>query len=278
MYKKLHLTCKDKNKINNKTWIKCINKYKELYSDYEIIIYDNNDIYNIVEKHFPQYLEDIKQIKIGAVLADIFRYLILYLEGGIYSDMDCEPLIKIDTLLNKNMTFFCGDKNRDNNFFIYPTNIKNINNKWDFYTDHCHNNCLLSTDKIKTYKCLGHNYIDELTDVIVCYEFYPNQICQWFIIAKSKQKVFLDCFNECMQNIKTLQTLNKYSVNYINLVMKNCGPELFTKNVFNNINTSNICILPDVFFCCGSGRYGRKAPKNSNSYIKHHFTGSWKLF
>ena len=63
-----------------------------MYTDYEIIIYDNNDIYNIVEKNFPEYLGKIKQITIGAVLADIFRYLILYLEGGIYLDLDCDPI------------------------------------------------------------------------------------------------------------------------------------------------------------------------------------------
>ena len=33
-----------------------------MYTDYEIIIYDNNDIYNIVEKNFPEYLGKIKQI------------------------------------------------------------------------------------------------------------------------------------------------------------------------------------------------------------------------
>jgi mannosyltransferase OCH1-like enzyme len=92
--KKIHLTCKNKDNIDNVIWKKCLEKYKLVYPDYEIIVYGNEDIYNIIEKHYPEYLDKIKQIKIGALLADIFRYLILYLEGGIYSDFDCEPIKK----------------------------------------------------------------------------------------------------------------------------------------------------------------------------------------
>ena len=96
--KKIHLTCKNKNNIDNIIWEECLQKYRLIYPDYEIIIYDNEDIYNIIQKYYPEYLYKIKKIKIGAILADIFRYLILYLEGGIYSDLDCMPLKKIDTI------------------------------------------------------------------------------------------------------------------------------------------------------------------------------------
>ena len=106
--KKIHLTCKDKNNIENKIWKKCLKKYKLLYPDYEIIIYDNNDIYKILEKNFPQYLVKFKQIKIGAIIADIFRYLILYLEGGIYSDFDCYPIKSVNELLNENFKYYHG--------------------------------------------------------------------------------------------------------------------------------------------------------------------------
>ena len=44
--KKIHLTCKDKNNIDNRIWKECLQKYRLLYHDYEIIIYDNEDIYN----------------------------------------------------------------------------------------------------------------------------------------------------------------------------------------------------------------------------------------
>jgi len=76
----LHLTCKDKNNLNNPVWIQCLNEYKKIYLDYQIKLYDNNDIYLLIEKLYPDYLNEIKKITVGAILSDIFRYLILYLE------------------------------------------------------------------------------------------------------------------------------------------------------------------------------------------------------
>ena len=52
----------------------------------QLLTDDNKDIYDIIEIFDKKRLDIIKQIKIGAVLADIFRYLILYLRGGYYSD------------------------------------------------------------------------------------------------------------------------------------------------------------------------------------------------
>jgi mannosyltransferase OCH1-like enzyme len=42
--KKIHFTCPNKNKIENPIWVECLNKYYELYDDYEIILYDDSDI------------------------------------------------------------------------------------------------------------------------------------------------------------------------------------------------------------------------------------------
>ena len=80
LIKKLHLTCHDKHNIGNTVWEDCLQRYREIYSDFDIILYDDKDIYTLIGRYFPQYLKEIKQIKIGAVLADIFRYLILFLE------------------------------------------------------------------------------------------------------------------------------------------------------------------------------------------------------
>ena len=143
----IHFTCKNKNNINNPIWRECLNKYRNMYGqEYEIKIHDNNDIYNLIETHFPQYLEKIKQIKIGAILADIFRYLILYLEGGIYSDLDCEPIKSINELFNPNYKYFHGNKN--NRYYIYKNNNKNINRIWKFNHNIC-NNCNVNLPNIK---------------------------------------------------------------------------------------------------------------------------------
>ena len=256
--KKLHLTCKDKNNIDNPIWIKCLNKYKEIYCDYEIIIYDNNDIYNLFENIYPEYLDLIKNIKLGAVLSDIFRYLILYLEGGIYSDLDCIPLKKIDTIFDS--------------IYFHKSKFK------------CCNNDALQNNKLK---CLGHKYINEKTNIIVGTELsneyvnlnknhkkflYKNiGLCQWFIISKPKQSVFLNLFLDIMNNKKFINihlSKKKLHSNVINIT----GPVIFTKYILDYKNKNNIAILPPDYFCAGSWK---SVPVTNYSYIKHLFDGSW---
>ena len=84
----LHLTCKDKHNIDNHIWRQCYEKFKKMYTGYEIILYDNQDIYKIVRENFPKHEEIIRSVQNGGAIADTFRYLILYLKGGVYADMD----------------------------------------------------------------------------------------------------------------------------------------------------------------------------------------------
>lgn len=290
----IHFTCKDKNNLNNKTWEECLSKYKEMYSDYKIIIYDNNDIYKIIETLNKKNLESIKSIKIGAVLADIFRYYILYLRGGYYSDLDCEPIKHIEKLSE---TQYHG--NNKNNLFIYSENHSLINKQCDFYDNPC-NNCVFQTNKsnVNIYKCLGHKYINDQTNIILCYEYEKTWhrdlinneeiksgwtdnnvgICQWFIGSKPKEKLFLYCYKECIKKINYLQSLNKNNDNnYHYNVINACGPLFFTK-IINKLQEKHesmrnkITILPSDYFCCGSYE---KVPSTKNTFIKHHFTGTW---
>ena len=295
--KKIHLTCKNKNNIENVIWEKCLEKYRLIYPDYEIIIYDNEDIYNIVQKYYPEYLCKIKEIKIGAILADIFRYLILYLEGGIYSDFDCEPIKRIDELLNPDFKYYHGDKNRENNYWIYETKEQIINKEWDFTHNIC-NNCEVISNKNNPIhmKCLGHSMGNIST--ILGYEFhsdfinikelemdramgdiyhdavkkYKFQICQWFMITEPKQDIFIKMFISIMNYLDILINIDTMDKNYCHTVINLTGPSGFTKIVMNNL-TDQIKILPCDFFCCGS--WNREVPTTTNSYVKHNFTGSW---
>jgi hypothetical protein len=292
MIKKLHLTCKDKHNITNNVWLSCIQKYKQMYKDYEIIIYDNNDIYNIIQKHYPEHLEKIKKIQIGAILADIFRYLILYLEGGIYADMDTEPIKRIDNLL-VDKTYYHNNSN-NSSFFIQRTEIKKksgikrgypIIQNFIYKQNPCNNSLLIKDNE---YKCLGHNI--QNNKVILGYEYdndfhkefiYLNSkirtykdvgICQWFMISKeNRQSVFLKAYLYCIENIDKLLSFKRTDKDYHFNVINTCGPLAFTKIVLDNMDDS-IYILPADFFCCGSASL---VPRTVNRYIQHHFTGTW---
>ena len=292
--KLIHFTCKDKNEIGNPVWRDCLNKYRQMYPDYCIMIHDDEDIYALIDIFDKKNIDIIKSIKIGAVLADIFRYLCIWLFGGYYSDMDCMPIKRIGQLSEKQ---YHGDK--QNNVYIIPKNIKLKNPGYTFYNNPC-SNCVLDkkTNKgVSIYKCLGHKYIKPQTRVIVGYEFEKTWgkdlvfgenkhkwthhnigICQWFIGAKPQEKLFMTCYKNGIKQLKIMNSkLNINDPNYHLNVISTVGPLFFTKiiNEFlekNNSQKDNIAILPCDYLCCGSGT---TVPETKNRFIQHKFTGSW---
>jgi len=63
--------------------------------EWELHYFSDEQIFAFFRLHFSEYLEDLKKIPIGAVLADVFRYGILFIQGGMYTDIDTIPLKKI---------------------------------------------------------------------------------------------------------------------------------------------------------------------------------------
>ena len=68
---------------------------------YEVLT-DNNDLY-YVETHFgpegvnrPDIVEMYRSLTAKIIKADILRYLIMYVEGGVYADIDVEDLKPVD--------------------------------------------------------------------------------------------------------------------------------------------------------------------------------------
>lgn len=290
----IHLTVKDKRYIDNPIWRECLNKYIKMYPDYRIILYDDDDIFNIINHFDKKNMALVKNIKKGAILADVFRYLILYLRGGYYSDMDCFPIKRIDKLSEIQ---YHGDAN--NNFNIYPLNSNLSNIACDFYKNPC-DNCkmLYRIENSKmVFNCQGHKYINEKTSIIVCYEFektWHNEmiksskkhlwsdnnigICQWFIGSKPKEQLFLECYKKSLQNTKNIDINNKSTIHFN--VINSTGPLFFTKIINkylkNDINFKDrICILPSDYFCCGSGFNNKFVPSTKNKFVEHKFTGTW---
>jgi hypothetical protein len=230
--KKLSLICNDKALLSKNTKLNRIfNKYKEIYSDYKITLYDTNDIYVILQKNCRLYIEKIKKIKDKAALSHIFRYLILYLEGGIYCNLDIEPLKKIEDICISN--YFHGNGTTDCNFYIYPKNKKILNNHCDFYDNPCNNYKIISKDDIKKYECLGHDLTKIKT--LVCYEKNNDfKIFNGFIITKPRQSIFLKMLDTYIEKIDSLIKCDKV----IHLEYSKIFRELIVSNI------KNIVIFP----------------------------------
>ncbi|KAL2075982.1 hypothetical protein VTL71DRAFT_925 [Oculimacula yallundae] len=73
---------------------------------YEVLT-DNNDMY-YVEQHFgpeginrPDIVEMYRSLSARIIKADLLRYLVMYVEGGVYADIDVENLKPIDRWIPK---------------------------------------------------------------------------------------------------------------------------------------------------------------------------------
>ncbi len=71
---------------------------------YEVLT-DNNALY-YVETHFgpnglnrPDIVEMYRSLTAKIIKADLLRYLVMYVEGGLYADIDVEALKPIDRFI-----------------------------------------------------------------------------------------------------------------------------------------------------------------------------------
>jgi len=76
--------------------------FKRRHKDFKYILYDDAMINDFIKNNFNQKIYDVyNSIQIGAAKADFFRYAILYINGGIYLDLDATIII---SSLNKILT------------------------------------------------------------------------------------------------------------------------------------------------------------------------------
>ena len=120
----IHLCYKTKNIPNF-----IIKNWTKLNPDYKVILYDNNDCIDFLYKHFGQKHVDIfNYIEDGPIKADFWRVCILYIYGGVYCDIDVEPLVPIESFMEKNIDFLtCISMTKDQMnphlIITYPGNI-----------------------------------------------------------------------------------------------------------------------------------------------------------
>ena len=100
--KVVYQTCKNKDLIPQKVY----DNIKKYASGYKHIIYDDNECINFIKENFGDELVDLFNKYTGYHKADLFRYLILYKNGGVYLDIKIE-LIKplTDIFNNDNITY-----------------------------------------------------------------------------------------------------------------------------------------------------------------------------
>ena len=88
--KVLHMT--SKSRCSAQAFTDNINKWR--FKDHSFYFHDDEAVGRLLQKHWPEfpYLQMIQDCMVsGAAKADLWRYLILYEYGGIYTDIDNAP-------------------------------------------------------------------------------------------------------------------------------------------------------------------------------------------
>ena len=99
----LFQTYKDRSKIPSFVY-ENIRKYAPNYTH---IVYDDSDCVKFLERNFEKsVLEKFYSLELGAHKADLVRYCLLYVYGGVYMDIKTELIRPIsDVFINRNMIY-----------------------------------------------------------------------------------------------------------------------------------------------------------------------------
>ena len=105
----------------------CQTAIKKIYSEYTYTFHSDNDIENFMTKHFPEFKKNVfDKLPVKIMKIDVFRYCLMYVFGGIYSDMDYQVLNKF---------------NFDPHTLVLPishtSNIQDTDYKADFVLGNC---------------------------------------------------------------------------------------------------------------------------------------------
>lgn len=118
--KVMHFSVKDKTNVSDKILI-----WKEMNPGYTVVLYDNDDITHFFQNEYPEFLQLAKNLPSIVEVVDLWRYLVIYRFGGLYSDTDLQPNIAIDKWLtdqekNCNMALVSVEStNNDGNINLF---------------------------------------------------------------------------------------------------------------------------------------------------------------
>jgi mannosyltransferase OCH1-like enzyme len=86
---------------------KRIDIWKRLHPDYKYILWDKKKCRDLIKNHFDWFLTIYDKYPYMIQRADAVRYFILFKYGGVYSDIDLEPVKTITPLLEKHKNKKC---------------------------------------------------------------------------------------------------------------------------------------------------------------------------
>lgn len=141
------------------------NNWKKLNPSYKIYLYDDEMCEDFLNKHFGNLHSEIfKFIKHGPIKADFWRICILYKNGGIYSDVDNEPLIPLDEFIENDVDLVTCSSYWDKKFNFNPNFI--ISNKNNIILKNCIDEYVRLFTTKKKYNYWDWSIMKIFTDIL----------------------------------------------------------------------------------------------------------------
>jgi len=116
---------------------KYVNNWKKLNPEYTVKIFDNEMCYKfLLEEYSDVYANIFNYMQHGPIKADFWRICILYKYGGVYSDIDNQPLKPISSFLEPDVDFVTCSSYWDEMKFNFNPNFI-ISNKGNVILKNC---------------------------------------------------------------------------------------------------------------------------------------------
>lgn len=91
--------------------------WQEQNPGWEYHLWNGDEMDDLVATHFPTYMAMYKSFPYNVQRWDTVRYMILYVHGGVYTDLDTECFQPIDELF-ANQYFCFGEEPEGNNIYL----------------------------------------------------------------------------------------------------------------------------------------------------------------
>ena len=187
-------------------------KLQSLNPDWKYMLFDDNDIVVFIKEKMPQYYNAFANMKYKIQQIDFFRYLVIYHYGGVYLDLDVEPLESLD-----NIYYEYGDQ------CIFPVELQNITDSIITSQGFPH-----LIGNYAFYSPPNHPFLKRIIDNIVCQRIIPENI----LIAQrenndSPSQVYVYCTTG---PLLVTQSLIDHGIHSIYLL----EPSPFRPNCFGN--------------------------------------------
>lgn len=231
-------------------------------SDWSYKFWDKEKCLDLVKKEFPQYFEAFQSIKKGVIKYDCVRAMILYVDGGLYVDLD--------TYLTQDLNEFL-----DIEYIEYDGKELLVAQNPQYGI----------SDRVKTRSDYLAIFAQEPYIQEYYYNLYGvrvNKVANSVMFSSKKYSMWLDLLESGFSKSQNLHVLDYFGPSALhNLVTKKIleNTEVLIQSgtlkvedgddLCSGLNGVEILVTPKEYF-----QQTRKTD-NPNQYIVHKFEGSW---